>query len=222
MDKLGNYRALKKAMSGEGMALFGVADIEPVKKDIQLPEKLSAKFSAGVVFGFRLSGSVLESLEGAPNQLYYFHYQRVNLILDQAALKLTAHIQAKGYSALPVPASQVIHWEKQAGTLSHREIGRLAGFGWYGRSNLLVNPEYGSQFRLATVLTDMPLKFDKPSPGACGACELCVAACPSGAIGKDGFNLQLCREKLKDFMKTEKIGQMICGLCVKACKGKKD
>jgi epoxyqueuosine reductase QueG len=221
MGKTENYRKLKKLVLNEGMAVFGAADIARAKKDFQLPEELSAKFTAGVSIGFRLSGSVLETLEAAPNQLYYFHYQRVNLLLDGAALKLTALIQSKGYRAFPVPASQVIHWKKQLGTVSHREIARLAGLGWYGRSNLLINPDFGSQLRLATVLTDMPLKFDSPIKGECGSCEMCVPACPSGAIGRKTFNLELCREKLKGFMKTEKIGQMICGLCVKVCKGKK-
>ena len=220
MDKLGNYKALRKAMLAEGMALFGVADIAPVKKDFQLPEEVAAKFTAGVAIGYRLSESVMDTLSTAPNQIYYFHYQRVNLLLDQTTLKLTSLIQSKGYSALPVPASQVIHWEKQLGTVSHKAVARLAGFGWYGRSNLLVTPGFGSQLRLATVLTDMPLKFDKPMDGGCGSCEACVSACPSGAIGKDSFNLQPCRDKLKEFMKTEKIGQMICGLCIKACRGK--
>jgi len=221
MGKIENYGKLKKFVLNEGMALFGVADIEQVKNDFQLPAEIAAKHTAGISLGFRLSGSVLETLSNAPNQIYYFHYQRTNLLLDHAALKLTALIQSKGYSALPVPASQVIHWEKQLGTVNHREIARLAGLGWYGRSNLLVTPDYGSQVRLATVLTDMPLKFDSPLKAGCGSCEACVAACPSGAISRDNFNLQLCREKLKDFMKTEKIGQMICGLCVRACKGKK-
>jgi len=44
----------------------------------------------------------------------------------------------------------------------------LAGLGWIGRNNLLVNEELGSQFRLASVLTNMPLKIDKPVKNGCG------------------------------------------------------
>lgn len=221
MGKKENYSALRKLALDDGMALFGVADISTMKKDIDLPPALLERYTAAAVAGFRLSGGVLDTLSTAPNLIYYFHYQRVNLQLDHTALRLASWIESKGCEALPVPASQVVHWEKQLGTLSHREAARLAGLGWYGRNNLLVNPEYGSRVRYATVLTNMPLKFDKPVKDGCGSCSACLAACPAGAIGHDSFNLALCSSKLKEFMKTEKIGQMICGLCVKACRGGK-
>ena len=112
-------------------------------------------------------------------------------------------------------------WNKQTGVLSHREFARLAGHGWYGKNNLLVNPDYGSQVRYATVLTDFPLKTDSPVNGSCGNCTLCIDACPANAISENSFNLELCSLKLKEFMKTRGIGQMICGVCIKACKGKK-
>lgn len=210
---------LRELAFKEGMALFGAADVSGINEQLLLPNNAADKFPRAAVFGYRLASGVLETLASAPNQIYYFHYQRVNILLDQTALKLAAFIQQEGFSALPVPASQVTDWQKQLGTVNHREIARLAGLGWYGKNNLLVNPQYGSQVRYATVLTDMPLETGAPSAGSCGDCAACIAACPSGAIKKDSFDLALCSEKLKDFMKTEKIGQMICGLCVKACKG---
>jgi epoxyqueuosine reductase len=219
MGKTENYAKLKKLALDDGMAAFGVAGLGPMKNDIALPQELVERLSSGVVFGYNLSGGVLDTVSGAPNLLYYFHYQRVNLQLDHTALKLAAWIQSKGFDALPIPASQVVHWEKQLGTISHREAARLAGLGWYGRNNLLVNPKHGSRVRYATVLTDMPLKLDKPAETGCGSCEACVGACPAKAISRDSFDLALCSAKLKEFMKTEKIGQMICGVCVKACKG---
>ena len=60
-----------------------------------------------------------------------------------------------------MPASQIVDWEKQTAHLSHKKIGELAGIGFIGRNNLLVNPEIGSRFRLATILTNMPLEPDK-------------------------------------------------------------
>ncbi|MFH1368933.1 MAG: reductive dehalogenase domain-containing protein [Elusimicrobiota bacterium] len=218
-SKDSNYLKLKDLALAEGMVLFGAADISGIRGQILLPQDLTSRLTAGVSFGYRMSTGVLDTLTTAPNQVYYFHYQRVNMLLDQTALRITALIQKNGYCALPVPASQVVDWQKQYGTLSHREIARLAGLGWYGRNNLLVNPQYGSGVRYATVLTDMPMKFDKPLKDSCGNCALCIAVCPAGAIKKESFDLALCTEQLKNFVKTEKIGQMICGLCVKACKG---
>ena len=115
----------------------------------------------------------------------------------------------------------MIDWQKQLGSVSHREIARLAGHGWYGRNNLLVNGRYGSRVRYVTILTDTPLSADKPVESACGPCKMCVNACPAGAIKEDGFIKDACRAKLKEFCKIQGIGQMICGVCIKACQGKK-
>jgi epoxyqueuosine reductase QueG len=156
MNPQENYNELKKLALTEGIALFGVADVTEIRHTFLMPEKIFALFTRGISLGFRLSRTVLQTVEDAPNQMYYFHYQRANMLLDQTALKLAARIQEMGYDALPVPASQIMDWEKQLGSLSHREIARLAGHGWYGRNNLLVNKAYGSQVRYVTVLTDLP------------------------------------------------------------------
>jgi epoxyqueuosine reductase QueG len=203
------------------MAVFGVADVTAARAEFILPDDVKYIFTSGISYGFHLSETVLKTIHGAPNQIYYFHYQRVNQLMDQVALKLTARIQAQGYQALPIPSSQVIDWARQLGSVSHREIARLAGLGWYGRNNLLVNPKFGSQLRYCTVLTNMPLPADKPLEQDCGKCRACIAACPAGAIVDGGFNREACHAKLKDFMKTERIGQMICGVCVNICSGDK-
>jgi epoxyqueuosine reductase len=213
------YETLKKLVFDEGMAVFGVADVTAARAEFILPDDVKNVFSAGISYGFHLSEMVLKTIHGAPNQIYYFHYQRVNQLMDQVALKLTARIQSLGYQALPIPSSQVIDWARQLGSVSHREVARLAGLGWYGRNNLLVNPRFGSQVRYCTVLTDMPLPADKPLNADCGTCRECIAGCPAGAIVDGAFNRDACHAKLKDFMKTERIGQMICGVCVNVCKG---
>lgn len=212
-----NYNELKNLALGEGMSLFGVADISGVRDGFLIPETVRNKFGSAVSLGFNLSRTIVETVEGMPNQTYYFHYQRVNILLDQTALKITSFIQKKGFNAFPIPASQIVDWKLQLGSVSHREIARLAGHGWYGKSNLLVNGTYGSGVRYVTVLTDLPLDTDKPSEGNCGACSLCVNACPANAIREDGFDRDACHAKLKEFSKIQGIGQMICGVCIKAC-----
>ncbi len=66
-----------------------------------------------------------------------------------------------------------------------KELGRLAGLGFRGRNTLLVNPERGSFFVLGGIALAMELPPDAPCAGSCGDCELCVRACPTGAL-KDG------------------------------------
>ena len=131
-------------------------------------------------------------------------------------------IQNKGYAALAIPATQIIDWEKNTAHLSHRRLGVLAGLGWIGRNNLLVNEKLGSQFRLVSILTDMPLSIDKPSRKNCGNCKLCVKICPAGAIQESSadFDHQKCFDKLKSFQTQRQVEQFVCGICVNVCKGK--
>ncbi len=222
MDKDKNYIILKDFALFQGADLFGVADIKKIKNKFNLSRTLLEKFDRAVCLGIRLSQGILSEISDVPTRLYFHHYRTVNAALDQAALKLSNFIQQKGYAALPIPASIILDWENQKGHLSHKAIGILAGLGWIGRNNLLVNEKLGSQFRLATILTDIPLKVDKPLKKDCGSCRLCVKICPAGAI-KDlpvDFEHVKCFEKLKEFQKNRLVDQYICGVCVNICKGK--
>lgn len=217
-----NYFNLKKFCLQQGADLFGVADISRIKKDFTLSEKMLEKLDNAVSLGIRLSGSILDGISDSPTKLYFHHYRTVNALLDQLALKVCNKIQKTGYRALPIPASQILDWQNQKAHLSHKKIGYLAGLGWIGRNNLLVNKDSGSQFRLVSILTDMPLRADKPTKQDCQECSLCVTACPVNAI-KDNpldFDHIKCFEKLKDFQKQHLVEQYICGICVKACVGK--
>ncbi|MFH0826865.1 MAG: hypothetical protein V1923_03135 [Candidatus Omnitrophota bacterium] len=223
MDKNKNYLNLKKFCQEQGADLFGVADISRIKKDFALSNELLDKFDRAVSLGVRLSMSVLSEISQAPTKLYFHHYRTVNNLLDQIALKTCNFIQKKGYLGLPIPASQILDWQKQSAHLSHKEIGYWAGLGWIGRSNLLIHKELGSQFRLVTILTDMPIAADKPLKKNCGECRLCIKICPAGAIKDDpeDFDHIRCFEKLKEFQRNRLVEQYICGVCIKACRGER-
>jgi len=216
-----NYSALKKLSAEAGLDLFGVADIKNIKKNFRISPQILEKLDKAICLGVRLSGSILEEISQAPTRLYFHHYRTANAFMDQAALKITNYIQKKGFLALPIPASQILDWENQSAHLSHKELGVLAGLGWIGRNNLLVNPALGSQFRLVSILTDMPLKMDKPLKRDCRDCRLCVEICPSQAIKENplDFDHIRCFEKLKEFQKQRLVDQYVCGVCVNACKG---
>jgi len=165
--------------------------------------------------------AVLEEIVDRPTKLYFHHYRTVNIFLDQLALRMVRWIERSGCSALAIPASQIVDWQSQRAHLSHKKIGALAGIGWLGRNNLLVHPRFGAQFRLATVLTDMPLRVGRPHAGDCGTCRACVTVCPAGAIHETvaDFDHGACFQTLKGFQQKNIVGQYICGVCVKACRG---
>lgn len=219
MDNQKNYLSLKKFCQEQGIGLFGVADISKIKKDFLIEPKVLKKLDRAISLGIRLSESILEEIETHPTRLYFHHYRTVNAFLDQAAFKVCNYVQKKNYLSLPIPASQILDWQNQKAHLAHKQIGYLAGLGWIGRNNLLVNTKLGSKFRLVSILTNMPLKVDQPTKKDCGACQLCIRICPAEAIKENpkDFHHLKCFEKLKEFQRQKLVDQYICGICVKAC-----
>jgi epoxyqueuosine reductase len=217
-----NYQQLKEFALARDIALFGVADVRAIRETFHIdPPGNIAHLDRGISMAVGLSAAVLDTLVDKPNLLYKHHYREANELLDAVAFRLAARIQARGYRALAIAASQTIDWPKQIAHLSHKKIATLAGLGWLGRSNLLVTPEHGSRVRLVTVLTNMPLEVDEPLQQDCGSCRDCLAVCPAGAIGErpEDFDHRACYEQLRYFAKKENIGYYICGLCQKACPG---
>lgn len=220
MDKAKeNYKRLEKFAKGLGADLFGVADVSAVRDKFFLPSNVTAGLERAISLGVRLLDKVLEEIKDKPTRLYYHHYRQINMLLDQMSLKISSFIQAEGVKALPIPASQIINWEKQYAHLCHRKIAQLAGLGWIGRNNLLVTPEFGSRVRFTSILTNMELSQNGVISGDCGKCRRCLGVCPAEAIKekKEDFDYMACFEKLRAFRKEGLTSQYICGVCVKAC-----
>jgi epoxyqueuosine reductase len=218
-----HYEEVRKIALQEGASLFGGARPSDLgERHLSLPSRVVEGLDWAISMAFHLSDRVLEDVLTGPTKLYFFHYQRVNVLLDELALKVTNFIQGRGWDALPIPASQIIDWESQRAHVSHKHVAQKAGIGWIGRNNLLVTHSFGSRQRLVTVLTDMPLKTDEPVPLSCLECRACISSCPSQSIKEkpENFDHVGCYHQIKALVKTAGISQNICGLCVKACRGK--
>lgn len=220
MNRDANYEELKEFVIRNGMSLFGVAKFDPAEARSMLSWREGNGLPFAISMGVRLSRAVLEGIDDRPTLLYQWHYRQANYLLDRVAFQLSLLIQDKGARAVPIPASQIVDWKNQRGHLSHKHVARLAGHGWIGRNNLLINPRFGAQVRYVTVLTDLPLRTDEPVEGDCGDCRACVEACPAGALGEtaEDYDFQRCFEKLKHF--AREVSHYICGVCVRACPGK--
>ncbi len=217
------YEAIKNYALQEGAALFGVSRTADLgERHLLLPPPVMEGLDWAISMAFHLSDRVLEDILTGPTRLYFFHYQRVNVLLDELALKVTNLIQSRGWEALPIPASQIIDWETQRAHVSHKHIAQNSGIGWIGRNNLLVTSRFGSRQRLVTVLTNMPLKVDAPLPWGCKDCRACISSCPSRSIREkpEDFDHIGCYQQIKALVKAAGISQNICGLCVKACRRK--
>ena len=179
-----------------------------------------------VSIAVKLSDAVLKGIDNAPTYAYFQHYRTANTLLDQIAFRLSREIEKLGYDAFPIAASQSQGKDNPyRGVIPHKTVAVLSGLGFVGKSGLFLTEEYGSKIRLATVLTNLPLKAELPIiENGCGNCTLCAKSCPAGAIfgeiPTDNGERNIDPEKCSKYMKThfQDVGRgSVCGICIKVC-----
>jgi epoxyqueuosine reductase len=198
---------LKKSLREAGADIVGFADVG----DILTPE--IAHLTKAVSIG------VCRNL----------NENTVRLLADLKR-KAVRILKKEGYKYLSIPADsdriKNTFIAKLYPLFPHKIAATSAGIGWIGRNGLLINPAYGPRLSLATVLTDAPLKSDRPvSKSRCGTCRLCVEHCPSAALTGNEWSrnrpyveivrLDSCRNHKKGSRTLE--GKPNCGLCITIC-----
>ncbi len=112
------------------------------------------------------------------------------------------------------------------GELADRAVAERAGIGFSGKNCAIITPEYGSYVYLGEIVTNIPFIPDEPVDDSCGDCNICVDACPTGALIEGGqLNANRCIAFLtqtKDFLPDEfrsKIGNRLygCDTCQTVC-----
>ena len=134
----------------------------------------------------------------------------------KASRTLAAYLRNLGYRADP-------HTGPWAGAVSLLPAALACGFGELGKHGSIINRTLGSSFRLAGVLTDMPLIPDALDAfGAddfCARCRVCADACPPAAISDIKQLVRGVEKWYVDFDKcipyfNETYG---CGVCIAVC-----
>lgn len=134
----------------------------------------------------------------------------------RAAKGLASAIRSDGHAAEP-------HGGPMAYPMLLLPAAIAAGLGELGKHGSLINRTLGSNFRLACVLTDVPLVPDAPDEfGAddfCQRCQACTNACPPQAIGGDKVLVRGERRYYVDFDRclpffNEHQG---CAICLAVC-----
>jgi epoxyqueuosine reductase len=104
--------------------------------------------------------------------------------------------------------------------LAEKALAVRAGLGFIGRNHLLIHPQLGPQVLLGELITTLELQPDEPAGGTCAKCDLCLRACPTGALRRDGFlDARDCISCLTQYQPSPKIGHWLfgCDECLLAC-----
>lgn len=57
-----------------------------------------------------------------------------------------------------------------------------SGIGWMGKHTNVINPEIGSWFFIATIITNYEFEYSEMITDHCGSCTACIDTCPTNAI----------------------------------------
>ncbi len=107
-----------------------------------------------------------------------------------------------------------------------REAAVRAGVGFYGKNTMVITPSHGSWVVLGSLVTEIEIEATPPLELDCGACRLCVDACPTGALDEPGvldstrclsYWTQAPRAIPEDF--RSELGAMVygCDICQDVC-----
>ncbi|MCL2032708.1 MAG: hypothetical protein FWG96_05520 [Methanomassiliicoccaceae archaeon] len=166
-----------------------------------------------IVFGAPFPQEALKS-----NAEYTLARKEVIEKTNGIAKEVAKQIKSDGYKAKDISGCGGKFIDgKNYGHISLKHAAELAGLGIIGRNYLLTNDRYGNLLWFTAVLTDADLVPDeKAQYRICDNCNICVEACPSGALGDHAsFGNKKCDNVC--FKMVDKKWEMSCFLCRTMC-----
>jgi len=109
-----------------------------------------------------------------------------------------------------------------------RDWAQRSGLGWVGKNTMLIHPRAGSYYFVAELIIDLELAPDGAIKDYCGTCRRCIDACPTDAIGRNGYTLDAGKcisyltIELRDEIPDQFVGKMAnwafgCDICQEVC-----
>lgn len=134
-------------------------------------------------------------------------FHRSGEIMNEAAHRITRVLQDAGHRVVNPSATFPMEMDRYPGRIwvvAHKPVAVAAGMGAMGIHRNVIHPRFGNFILLGTILVASDISaYGAPldySP--CLECKLCVAACPVGAIKKNGdFDFVACSvHNYREFM----------------------
>lgn len=140
--------------------------------------------------------------------------------MDAIALDFCIEMEKYGVVCVPIPTNES-EWDSSTNRwrsiISQKHAAQAAGLGTIGRHSLLITPEFGSMVWLGAVLCTQELEPDPLVEGICNNCNLCVNACPVGALESAEVEQQACWDYAFGDDKETKAWRIACHKCRDIC-----
>jgi epoxyqueuosine reductase len=200
---------VKAAARRLGASLVGVAEVT----DEDLYEGRDPGLRHAICLGMPMDRA---EMEHAPQARAAAEVMRTYRAIARVAVGLAEEIRAMGWPARA-------YGNPNSTDILMIPLAVRAGLGELGKHGSMIGVEHGSNFRLAAVLTDLPLALDAPIDLAvddlCLVCRRCVDDCPPRAIFD---HKQWVRGRRKWYVDFDKcipyfVKTYGCAICIEVC-----
>jgi len=157
-----------------------------------------------------------DEMRFAPQPRAAAEVMRTYRAASRVAVRLAARIRALGWPARA-------YGNPNSTDILMIPLALQAGIGELGKHGSLICREYGSNFRLAAVLTDLPLAPGSPLDigveDLCAVCQRCVLDCPPRAILEQKQLVRGVRKWYVDFDSCIPyfVKTLGCAICIEVC-----
>ncbi len=192
-----------------GAALVGITRIT----EEDLYEGREVPYEYAICIGLDMNRAEMAHI---PHERAAAEVMRAYREVSRVAIEVAATIRAMGWPAKA-------YGNPNATDILHIPLAIRAGLGQLGKHGSMISREHGSNFRLAAVLTDLPMTLDQPVDIAvddlCIDCIRCVIDCPADAISNEK---QLVRGEHKWYVDFDKcipyfVKTYGCAICIEVC-----
>ncbi len=197
---------LRKLVLDAGADDVGSVEIERTELDDQRTDILNAfpRTKTLISFVVRMNREPIRTPARSVANLEFHH---TGDHVNDVARNVVRTLEDQGIRAMNPSMGFPMEMDNFPGKIwvvSHKPVAVAAGLGRMGIHRNVIHPKFGNFILLGTILFDSEVsEYGQPIDyNPCLGCKLCVAACPVGAISRDGnFNFSACyTHNYREFM----------------------